>query len=111
MLSRVAACWLVVLVLAPFTAPFPTCDLATVFHAVHTRQAPAKLPVRSRLAGDSEVARVPAMSGRGRVRLSMASGALAFAGAAVAAATPLTRAVERVHRKREHTGLTAILRV
>jgi hypothetical protein len=30
MLSRLVASWLVVLILAPFTAPFPTCDLSTL---------------------------------------------------------------------------------
>jgi hypothetical protein len=42
MFSRLVAGWLVVLVLAPFTAPFPTCDLATVFgHGVDTAAAAA----------------------------------------------------------------------
>src|SRR6478672_3412778 len=31
MVSRAVACWLIALVLAPFTAPFPTCDLAALF--------------------------------------------------------------------------------
>ena len=33
MLSRTCALWLVVLILLPFSAPFSTCDLATVFPA------------------------------------------------------------------------------
>jgi hypothetical protein len=31
MLSRLVASWLVTLILAPFTAPFSTCDIATLF--------------------------------------------------------------------------------
>ena len=31
MVSRGVAWWLIVLILAPFTAPFPTCDLAALF--------------------------------------------------------------------------------
>jgi hypothetical protein len=30
-LSKFSAVWLVVLILLPFTAPFPTCDIATFF--------------------------------------------------------------------------------
>jgi hypothetical protein len=30
-LSELSAIWLVVLILLPFTAPFPTCDVADVF--------------------------------------------------------------------------------
>ncbi len=40
MLPRFVAGWLVVLILAPFTAPFPTCDLATLFGRGPARQTP-----------------------------------------------------------------------
>src|SRR3954469_13671865 len=39
MLSRFAACWLVVLIVAPFTAPFSTCDLTTVLGAAPAQHA------------------------------------------------------------------------
>ena len=32
MLAKMSAAWLVVLVLSPFSAPFSTCDLPTLFH-------------------------------------------------------------------------------
>ena len=35
MLSRLVASWLVTLILAPFTAPFSTCDIATLFGRSH----------------------------------------------------------------------------
>jgi hypothetical protein len=36
MISKLCAGWLVVLILAPFTAPFPTCDLASLLgHTAH----------------------------------------------------------------------------
>jgi hypothetical protein len=66
MLSRVAACWLIVLALAPFTAPFQTCDLTT----------PAGAPTTAALAADTVPAYVPAISHFGRIRplqLSMLS--------------------------------------
>ena len=67
MLSRVAACWLVVLVLAPFTAPFPTCDLRRCSLA---HGALADRYASGRNAGERlSLANVPAISRIGRVRL------------------------------------------
>jgi hypothetical protein len=109
MLSRVAACWLVVLVLAPFTAPFPTCDVATLFGGSQTERLPAHAPA-SAIASDSIVASVPAI-GAGRVRLSVCSGAFVSAGECSSAATTMTRAAAPAGRIRDHAGLSAILRV
>jgi hypothetical protein len=52
MLSRILACVLIVLVIAPFTAPFPTCDLMALVGGSHpVRTAPSTAaPVRSRRA-------------------------------------------------------------
>jgi hypothetical protein len=69
MVSRSTACWLIVLVLAPFTAPFPTCDLVTLFGGAPARQTPANLPGAATLADETSVASVPAISHIGRVRL------------------------------------------
>jgi hypothetical protein len=107
--SRVAACWLVVLVLAPFTAPFPTCDFGTLFGGSQTEQSPAHLPV-SVIANDSVVASVPAISGLGRVRWSVLAGAFPSAHECFRA-TALTHAAAPAGRLRDHAGLAAILRV
>ena len=69
MLSRFTACFLVALVLAPFTAPFRTCDLTVLVDSHHTRQAPAK-PLRSTtLASEVNLASTPALSNISRYRL------------------------------------------
>jgi len=41
MFARLTACSLIVLVLAPFTAPFPTCDVATLFGHVSGAALPS----------------------------------------------------------------------
>jgi hypothetical protein len=46
MLARTFALWLVVLILLPFSAPFSTCDLATVFSPAAGRHQSAD-PVRT----------------------------------------------------------------
>jgi hypothetical protein len=107
--TRVAACWLVVLVLAPFTAPFPTCDFGTLFGGSQTDQSPVHLPV-SVIASDSVVASVPAISGVGRIRLSVLAGAFPSAHDCFRATT-LTHAAGPAGRLRDHAGLAAILRV
>jgi hypothetical protein len=109
MFSRVAACWLVVLVLAPFTAPFPTCDFGTLFGDSQTEHSPARMPA-SVIANDSIVASVPAISGVGRVRLSVLAGVFSCPQHRVPAAT-LTNAAAPADRLPDHAGLAAILRV
>lgn len=109
MCSRVAACWLVVLVLAPFTAPFPTCDLDTLFGGVPTEHSPMHVPAPV-IANDSVVASVPAISGVGRVRLSVLAGVFSSA-RDCATVTTLMYAAAPTGRLRDHAGLAAILRV
>jgi len=110
MLSRVSACWLVVLVLAPFTAPFPTCDLASLFGgSTQTQPAPGHLPA-SAIANDSAVASVPAI-GDGRVRLTAIAGVFVSPADSFSAGAASTRAAAPAGHLRNHAGLTAILRV
>ena len=111
MLSRVAACWLVVLVLAPFTAPFPTCDLAALFGGEQAHHLPANAPGHITLACDSTIASVPAISGNGRVRLLPVSCVCAAAGQVLPAPTNVLQAYALSHDARERAALTAILRV
>jgi hypothetical protein len=111
MLSRVAACWLVVLVLAPFTAPFPTCDLTAFFGAAQNRQGPAKMPTSAALDQESSIVGVPAISDAGRVRLSPLDSVCRSAGEFLIAPAILTRETARAGGMREHAGLARILRV
>ena len=107
--SRVAACWLIVLVLAPFTAPFPTCDFGTLFGGSQSEHSAGHVP-GSVIATDSAVASVPAFSGVGRIRLSVVAGAFAFAHQCFRAAA-LTDGAGAARRLRDDAGLASILRV
>jgi hypothetical protein len=49
-LSQLSAIWLVVLILLPFTAPFPTCDLADFFGGGATDQEVPLAPPTSATA-------------------------------------------------------------
>jgi hypothetical protein len=70
MVSKVCAAWLVLLVLLPFSAPFPTCDLASLF-----------------TSPDSQGPHQP---------LQPTRPAASLADAATAHALPLTRTAERL---------------
>jgi hypothetical protein len=124
MLSRLLASWLVVLIVAPFTAPFSTCDLATLADSgqiPRTRRSPSivdavsdDLPARSApVALSNEVAIPSAPSvvrvGRGRllraVRISVRSSVLSSS-----SATFLKSAVTTPHVG-EDAALRTVLRV
>jgi hypothetical protein len=47
MLSKCSALWLVVLILLPFTAPFPTCDIADFFGRSAANHGLATVPPTS----------------------------------------------------------------
>jgi len=112
-LSRVTACWLTMLVLLPFTAPFRTCDLAAFFGA-RTHPAPISRTSSSgaaTLANDSSVANVPAISRVGRVRFLEPGGAFPSAAESprVLPACTVSAGFSRVLRER--AVLSTILRV
>lgn len=111
MLSRVAACWLVVLVLAPFTAPFPTCDFAALFGAAQTQHAPMTPPGSAALASDTNIASVPAISHIARARLLQASTSASSAVECFSATATLARAATSAHGMRDRSALATILRV
>jgi hypothetical protein len=64
MLPKFFACWLAVLIIVPFTAPFSTCDLA----AAQGQHAPFAPPTRT-VRNDAASPTVPCISTAGRVRL------------------------------------------
>jgi hypothetical protein len=71
MLARTFALWLVVLILLPFSAPFSTCDLATVFPAESghhsTDPARAHAPIASPAdAASSHVLPLSRVTARGK---------------------------------------------
>jgi hypothetical protein len=69
MLSKFSALWLVVLILLPFTAPFPTCDVADLFgrSAADHRMAPVPPTSSTTLIADAESSLlVPPQASRAR---------------------------------------------
>jgi hypothetical protein len=52
MLSNVCAVWLAVLVVLPFSAPFPTCDLSDLLESTSTGQQSNRPPISERTAVD-----------------------------------------------------------
>jgi len=110
MLSRVTACFLVVLVLLPFTAPFRTCDLSA-FVAARAQHAPLNRPAATTLASDSSIANVPAISRIGRVRLLEPVGVTAAAGESCRTLASVAAAVASSRSLRERAVLATILRV
>src|SRR5262249_35974225 len=68
MLSRIVAGWLVLLIFAPFTAPFPPCDMATLFGRGPARHAPVLPPAPSAVLHDAAVVSPPAALRAVRVR-------------------------------------------
>jgi hypothetical protein len=71
MLSKFCAAWLVALVLLPFTAPFPTCDLSDFLGGTHHHGAPL-VPPSSHVGGDYAFA-PPLATTPGRLRLVVVS--------------------------------------
>jgi len=69
MLSRVCAAWLVALIVLPFSAPFSTCDLETLFPAAN-RHAPAHpgSPSPATLLAHATSHAIPMARSAGRVK-------------------------------------------
>ena len=110
MLSRITAWCLAVLVLAPFTAPFRTVDLAVLLHGTHA-PAPVKTPSSSTLTNEISLANVPTISRVGRVRLLPLSGVSAPAVVVVGAAARVGRAASPDGGVRARAALSTILRL
>jgi hypothetical protein len=111
MLSRITACWLAVLVLVPFTAPFRTVDLAVLFGGSRAHHVPADPAGPSTLTSESNLARVPALSRVGRVRFVPLSGVSASAPANVAHSGGRLRAAFFLTGVRGADMLATILRL
>jgi hypothetical protein len=71
MFSKSIAAWLVVLVLLPFTAPFPTCDIADLLGGSANSQDFPLAPLSSSSASMAEAASLvfPLATVAGRLRL------------------------------------------
>jgi hypothetical protein len=110
--SRIIACCLAILILAPFTAPFSTCDFAMLFGDAPSPPGPMSAPASTTaLAGDANIASVPALLRTGRVRLLEVPRGLTSVAECFSATA--TRARTSALQGRTHDGavLAAILRV
>jgi hypothetical protein len=69
MLPKLFASWLVVLVVLPFTAPFSTCDFASVFGSPHGKRTPVARRPSVTSATDAAVPTAARAPSKGRVRI------------------------------------------
>jgi hypothetical protein len=69
MLPKLFASWLVVLVVLPFTAPFSTCDLASVFDSRHHKRTPVARRPSVASATDTAIPTAARASNTGRARV------------------------------------------
>ena len=111
MVSRFVAGWLVVLILAPFTAPFPTCDLATLVGRGPAKHAPIVPPASAAVSNDAAVVSVPAVFRAGRIRVLSAFRVSPLSNAIASALATSLRSVASLCDIRENAALTAVLRV
>jgi hypothetical protein len=111
MLSRFAACWLVALVLAPFTAPFPTCDLVTLFGHGQTEQAPLAPPGAPAVSHDAAVVGASAVFRAGRIRVLSVFQVSPLASEISSSSATVLRSVASTRDAREDAALKAVLRV
>jgi len=111
MVSRLAACCLIALTLAPFTAPFRTCDLAVLLNTAPARQSPMIPPGRAALANDLSVASVPSISHIGRARLLQTSHAASSAVEEISTTATRARAIDSSGGQRGPAARTTVLRL
>ena len=111
MLSRFAACWLVALVLAPFTAPFPTCDLVTLLDHGQTEQAPLAPPAAPAVSHDAAVVGAPAVFRAARIRVLSVFRVSPLSSEIASLSDTLLRSVASTRDEREGAALKAVLRV
>jgi hypothetical protein len=111
MLSKFFASWLLVLVIAPFTAPFPTCDATSLFGSPQGQDAPAAPSAAIVLTTDEAVPSAVFVASIGRIRLlplsrvPLTESALPFTSAAAMGSDASADSM------REPVALSTILRV
>jgi len=108
--SKFLASWLIVLVLVPFTAPFSTCDLSSLFGNTQGQQTPAS-PGSSVLTTDAAVPSALFVSSIGRVRLLPLSRIPSAESATPSSSATMMLSVASAGCVRAHTVFSTILRV
>jgi hypothetical protein len=111
MLPKFFATWLVALVIVPFTAPFSTCDLTSLFGKPQGQHTPIAPLTSVAFTTDAAVPITPYVRSAGRVRLLQTSG-LALAESAVPlSSVTLMWSAASAGCIREHSVLRTILRL
>ena len=111
MLPKFFATWLVALVIVPFTAPFSTCDLTSLFGNPHGQHTPGSPLTSVAFTTDAAVPIAPYVRSAGRVRLLQMSGvALAESAPPVSPVTLMWSAASAGCVK-DHSALSTILRL
>ena len=111
MLPKFFASWLLVLVIAPFTAPFPTCDLTSLFGIPQGQDVPAAPSVPSVFTTDAAVPRAVFVSSVGRTRLLPLSRVPLTESALPSTSAAAMGSNSSADGMREPVGLSTILRV
>jgi hypothetical protein len=111
MLPKLFASWLVVLVVLPFTAPFSTCDLASVFGPAHGKRTPVARRPSVASATDAAVPTGARVSNSGRVRVLPLRREPCVVSTNATSAAAVTSCVAWPGGTREPTVLAPILRV
>jgi hypothetical protein len=111
MLPKFLASWLVVLVLVPFTAPFSTCDLASLFGNNGGAHSPIAPLTSAALTTDAAVPTALFATPAGRVRHLPLSRVSVAESAALASPATVISSVPSAGSIREHAALSTILRL
>jgi hypothetical protein len=75
MVRRICAVWLVTLIVLPFSAPFPTCELSDLFGRAARHQTPGPEPLNHAALDDATTLLVPPVTAAaGRLKLTALSG-------------------------------------
>jgi hypothetical protein len=111
MLPKFFASWLLVLVIAPFTAPFPTCDFTSLFGNPQGQDAPVAPAAAIVLTTDEAVPSAVFVSSIGRIRLLVLSRVPLTESACPSMSAAVMGSDSSADGMREHVALSAILRV
>jgi hypothetical protein len=111
MLPRFFAAWLVALVIVPFTAPFSTCDLTSLFGNSHGQHTPVAPLTSVAFTTDAAVPITPYVRSAGRVRLLQISGLALAESAAPLPSLSLMWSAASAGCTRDHSVLRTILRL
>ena len=109
-LPKLLASWLIVLVLAPFTAPFSTCDLASLGGRAPGKHGPLTRPVYVALTRDAAAPCAPVIPAGARTRFSQLAKS-PLSGTDKALSSPTLVGVVSVESIGEHGGQVRILRL